>query len=632
MTRRTQDSAQTPDVPRPATPDGDRIGGEGPSFSDTADFDDARRGFIAPAPLTVTDADGRTVWDLGSFSFLHDGDGAPPDTVHPHLWRQGRLTSIAGLFEVVEGVYQARGMDLSNMTLIEGREGVVVVDPLVSAEVAAAALALYREHRSDRPVSAVVYTHPHIDHFGGVLGVADEAEVRAGRVPIAAPEHFMAHAVSENVYAGTAMIRRGMYFGAFDLPPGPAGRVGMGLGIATSSGQVGLIPPTLDITRTGQEEVLDGVRFVFQMTPGTEAPAEMNFYLPGSRALCTAENACHTLHNLLTLRGAQVRDARMWSRYLNEAIQLFGDRSDVVFASHHWPVWGGDRIRSFLAEQRDVYGYLHDQTLRMMNSGATGDEIAEELPLPPGLERAWSVRGYYGSISHDIKAVYQRYMGWFDGNPAHLWQHPPQAKARRYARAVGGVDALVEQARAFADEGDPRFAAELASHAVFADPDHSAARELLAGVLTRLGYGAECATWRNFYLVGARELRGGVPPTAIALAESLLPALDVTQILDSVAIRVDGPRAWREEVCIDIHMADSGERYRAMLSNGVLIHHPDPRGGGADLTLRLTKQELLGVLEQWDLAGVEYEGDPGALRRLAAVLEEPRSDFPVVAP
>ncbi|MEU2970309.1 alkyl/aryl-sulfatase [Nocardiopsis alba] len=631
MTRGTGSTHTTAGVPRQTRSRGTGSKGHEPSMDDTTDFDSALRGLIAPAPTFVTDDEGRLVWDLRRFDFLQ-GKTAP-ETVHPHLWRQGRLTVLSGLFEVTEGVYQVRGMDLSNMTLIEGDEGVVVVDPLVSEEVAAEALRLYREYRSDRPVTAVVYTHPHLDHFGGVRGVVDEDDVVSGRVPIVAPEHFMEHAASENVYAGTAMIRRGMYFAAFDLDPGPEGRVGMGLGIGTSNGSVGLIPPTLEITRTGQEEVLDGVRFVFQMTPGTEAPAEMNFHLPERRALCTAENACHTLHNLLTLRGAQVRDARMWSRYLNETIRLFADDSDVVFASHHWPTWGTDALRDLLAEQRDIYAYLHDQTLRLMNKGFTGIEIAEELTLPPALERAWSSRGYYGSVSHNVKAIYQRYMGWFDGNPAHLWQHPPKAQAERYARAMGGVDGLLAQARVFADEGDLRFAAELGSHAVFAAPDRSDAREFLAHVLTRLGHGSECATWRNFFLVGASELTSEVPPTALPLADSLLSALNVTQILDSLAIRVDGPLAWREELSLELRVTDVAERHRALLSNGVLVHYPDPEEDEeSGLTLTLTKKRLLRVAAGAEPEGSEYEGDLGVLRRLMALLDAPRPDFPIVTP
>lgn len=596
-------------------------------FEDTTDFEDADRGFVAALdPGVVKNASGEVVWDSDAFAYLMTEP--PADTVNPSLWRQGALCARQGLYEVTGGVYQIRGLDLSNMTLIEGERGVVVVDPLVSAETAAAGLGLYRKHRGERPVTAVIYTHPHIDHFGGVTGVIGPDD----DVPILAPEHFMEHAVSENVYAGTAMIRRGMYFSAAGTPVGPTGQVGMGLGMATSFGSVGLIPPTRDVTRTGQEEVLDGVRFVFQMTPGTEAPAEMNFFLPERRALCMAENSCHTLHNLLTLRGAQVRDARAWARYIDEAIELFGDSADVVFASHHWPVWGGERLVSFLSEQRDMYAYLHDQTLRMMNTGHTGIEIAEEIELPPALERAWHVRGYYGSVSHGVKAIYQRYMGWFDGNPAHLWQHPPQAQGARYVRALGGPDKALEAARGFADEGDLRFAAELASHLVFADPDHQGARDLLADVLTRLGHGAECSTWRNFFLQGALELREPVQKTKIALAASMASALSVTQAFDSLAIRVNGPRAWDERLSILWRVTDLDETYRTELSNGALIHHPDPKETRADLTLTLTKPQLLGLLAGRGLDGVGREGDEGVLTRLLAVLDEPDPDFPIVTP
>ncbi|NUS23926.1 MAG: MBL fold metallo-hydrolase [Streptomyces sp.] len=596
-------------------------------FDDTRDFEDADRGFVAALdPGEVKDGTGRVVWNSDAFAYLRTDP--PADTVNPSLWRQGALCARQGLYEVTEGVYQIRGLDLSNMTLVEGERGVVVVDPLVSAETAAAGLGLYREQRGARPVTAVIYTHPHFDHFGGVMGVIGPDD----DVPIVAPEHFMEHAVSENVYAGTAMVRRGMYFAAFSTPVGPQGQVGMGLGMATSSGSVGLIPPTLEITRTGQEEILDGVRFVFQMTPGTEAPAEMNFFLPERRALCMAENSCHTLHNLLTLRGAQVRDARVWSRYINEAIELFTDGAEVVFASHHWPVWGRERIVAFLTGQRDLYGYLHDQTLRMMNSGHTGIEIAEEIQLPPALREAWHARGYYGSVSHGVKAIYQRYMGWFDGNPAHLWQHPPQAQGERYVRALGGADRATETARGFADEGDLRFAAELASHVVFADPDHQGARDLLADVLTRLGHGAECATWRNFFLQGAYELNHPVPRTAIALAASMASALSVTQAFDSLAIRVNGPRAWDEKFTIVWTFTDLDETHRMTLSNGVLIHHPGPKDTTADLTLTLTKPQLLGLLAGKGLDGVNHEGDVGVLTRLFAVLDEPDPNFRIVTP
>jgi alkyl sulfatase BDS1-like metallo-beta-lactamase superfamily hydrolase len=357
---------------------------------------------------------------------------------------------------------------------------VIVIDPLISQECAAAALTLYRAHRGDRPVTAVIYTHAHLDHFGGVLGVVDADTA----IPIIAPEHFMEHAVSENVYAGIAMLRRGMYYGGDALTPGPEGTIGMGLGPRGSTGTVGLLAPTLDITHTGQEETVDGVRVIFQLTPGTESPAEMNFLFPEQRALCLAENATH---NLLTLRGAQVRDPRIWSRYLAEAIELFLDDTDVAFASHHWPTWGAENVRVFLAQQRDLYAYLHDQTLRLLNHGHTGSEIAEILEVPADLDAAWHTHGYYGSANHNVKVIYQRYLGWYDGNPAHLWQHPPQAAGQRYARLAGGIEELAAKAREFLEEGDLRFAAELASHAVFAEPDSTEARTVLADALTRLG-------------------------------------------------------------------------------------------------------------------------------------------------
>ena len=532
-----------------------------------------------------------------------------------------------GLFEVTGGIYQLRGYDLSNMTLVEGDEGVIVIDPLVSAECAASGLALYREHRGDRPVTAVIYTHSHIDHFGGVLGVVDANT----DVPIVAPEHFLEHAVSENVYAGNAMLRRGMYHTGVVLPVGATGTLGAGLGPSTSTGTVGLLAPTLDITHTGQEEVFDGVRIVFQVTPGTEAPSEMNFYFPEHRALCLAENATHNLHNLLTLRGAEVRDARNWSRYLAEAIELFAHDSDVAFASHHWPTWGADELIRFLTEQRDLYAYLHDQTLRQLNLGLTGTEIAEDFPMPPALEAAWHTHGYYGSVSHNVKAIYQRYLGWYDGNPAHLWQHPPEAAGARYVRAIGGIDATVASAREFAEEGDLRFAAELVSHAVFAEPGHKGARELLEDVLTRLGYGSECATWRNNYLVGASEINGPISPAEVSAA-GMATALTITQVFDSLAIRVDGPRAWDKTTSIRWHFTDVQETYRMELSNGVLIHYPTKRVDPADLIVTLTKPQLLGLLAGAGTDGITLDGDTAAITKIVSLTGDLDPGFAIVTP
>jgi alkyl sulfatase BDS1-like metallo-beta-lactamase superfamily hydrolase len=372
---------------------------------------------------------------------------------------------------------------------------------------------------------------------------------------------------------------------------------------------------------------------VFQLTPGTEAPAEMNFLLPDQRALCLAENATHNLHNLLTLRGALVRDPRSWSRYLTEAINLFADQAEVAFASHHWPTWGRDQIVRFLSQQRDLYGYLHDQTLRLLNAGHTGIEIAELLQLPPALEAAWHTRGYYGSVSHNVKAIYQRYLGWFDGNPASLWELPPAESARRYVECMGGSDAVVAKARGYLDDGELRFAAQLLKHAVFADPDHQPATELLAQTFERLGHGAENGTWRNFYLMGATELRHGIAPAPVPdLGAGMAAALTIEQLFDSVAIRVNGPKAWSEHLTIDWHLTDLGERYRMTLSNGVLVHYPNPGPGTADLAFTLTKPQLLAMLAGGDPDGVAHQGDLGALRRLLSVLEHPQATFAIVTP
>ncbi len=604
----------------------------GLDFEDRTDFENAERGLIDKLdPCVVRMPDGRVVWDMDAYAYL---DADCPDTANPSLWRQAQLCAKHGLFEVTEGIYQVRGMDLSNMTLVEGDTGVIVIDPLISAETAAASIALYRRNRGDRPVTGVIYTHSHADHFGGVEGVLpDGPGAGDDAVPILAPTGFMENAVSENVYAGTAMTRRATYMYGNQAEAGPRGTIGTGLGIATSEGTIGLIPPTVDITHTGQEETVDGVRIVFQMTPGTEAPAEMNFAFPDRRAMCLAENATHNLHNLLTLRGAQVRDPRIWSHYLNETIEMFGADVDVAFASHHWPTWGTDNILRFLAEQRDLYGYLHDQTLRMVNQGRTGIEIAEDIELPPALEAAWHARGYYGSVSHNVKAIYQRYLGWFDGNPSSLWQHPPVAAATRYVDVIGGRQAVRDKARAYADSGDLRFAAELLKHAVFADPSDAAAKSELADVYERLAFGAENATWRNFYLCGAVELRQGAAPPAVDTGSGMAGALSVEQLFDTLAIRVDGPRAAAEKLAVDWVFTDVGSTVRLALSNGVLIQTENPRSAGdVDLTVTLTKAQLLGLLGGSGLDGIEHTGDASVLQRLLGLLDSPDLAFPIVTP
>ncbi|WP_024794435.1 alkyl/aryl-sulfatase [Tomitella biformata] len=610
-------------------------------FADTADFADADRGFIAAlSPGAVSDADGAVVWDGDTYDFL--GGDCPP-SVHPSLWRQSGLVAKQGLYAVTDGVYQVRGLDLSNITMIEGDRGVIVVDPLVSRETAAAALALYREHRGPRPVTGMVYTHAHVDHFGGVQGVITAQDAESGHCPVLAPAGFIEHAVAENIYAGTAMARRAGYMYGAALPRGPRGSVGAGLGPTTSVGTTTIIAPTLEITHTGQEEVIDGVRLVFQLTPGTECPAEMNFYLPQRRALCMAENATHTMHNLGTLRGALVRDPHVWSAYLTESIGLYAGASDVVFSPHHWPTWGTERITEFLSLQRDLYGYLHDQTLRLINQGHTGVEIAETLQLPPALADAWHTRGYYGSLSHNVKAIYQRYMGWFDGNPAHLWEHPPVASALRHVEFMGGAAEVLRKARLAFAEGDYRWAAQVVNYCVFADPDNEEAKLLQADALEQLGYGAENGTWRNFYLTGAHELRHGSLGTPTrAGSPSMLGALTVEQAFDVLSLRVDAPRAWDEHLVIDWRLTDQDRVRRTELRNGVLIHHNVVDSAAippAQLTITLTRPSLIGVLiggrpfqDEVGSGAISIEGDITALGRLVGVLDKPDPDFAIVTP
>jgi alkyl sulfatase BDS1-like metallo-beta-lactamase superfamily hydrolase len=603
-------------------------------FEDTQDFEDARRGFIATmSPCLVRDQAGEVVWDGDAYAFIH---GEAPKTVHPSLWRQSQLVSMHGLFEVTDGIYQVRGFDLSNVTFVEGATGIMVIDPLISTETAAAALALYRSHRGDRPVTAIIYTHSHVDHFGGVKGVTTQEDVDAGRVQVIAPVGFLEPAIAENLYAGTAMGRRAGYMYGAALPRSPRGGLGAGLGQTTSTGTVSLIAPTVDITATGQELTVDGVRMVFQLAPGTEAPAEMHFHFPDRRALCIAENATHTLHNILTIRGAVVRDPHVWSYYLGEALEMFGSETDVVFASHHWPTWGNERVTTFLRSQRQMYAYLHDQTLRMLNAGLTGPEIAECFQMPPALDRDWSTHGYYGSVSHNVKAIYQRYMGWYDGNPARLWQLPPRESAARYVALMGGTDAVVASAREALDAGDLRWAAQLLDHVVFADPQHAAGRAALADALEALGFGAENGTWRSAYLSGAMELHDGNfgTPTQTA-SHDIVAQLSPKMFFDALAVRVDGPAAWDLSIELRWHFPDHGSTLRTSLEHGALVYGGDAEGEvAATITV---PRAALGQLAAGDLAaaaaaGLVIDGDERALRQLFGVLETPDPAFDIVLP
>lgn len=606
---------------------------------DTQDFADADRGFIARSEQRQIISDsGQVVWDLDAYAFL---SGPAPDTANPSLWRQSQLCAKDGLYEVVPGIYQVRGFDLSNVTFVEGDTGVIVIDPLTSTETAAAAFALYSAHRGERPVVAMIHTHCHIDHFGGVKGIISQDDVDAGRIPVIAPEGFMTHAIAENVFAGTAMARRAGYMYGAALPRGPEGQIGAGLGQTTPiGGEATLIAPTVDITTTGQELTIDGVRIVFQVTPDTEAPAEMNFYFPDFRALCAAENASHVLHNILTIRGAPVRDAHAWAHYLTETIALWGDELDLVFASHHWPTWDRERAVEFLAMQRDMYLYLHDQTLRMINQGYVGAEIAEQIEVPPALAAAWHTHGYYGSVSHNVKAIYQRYMGWYDGNPAHLWPHPPVEAAGRYVEAMGGADAAVASARKAYDAGDYRWATEVLNHVLFADETHEAARALQADAFEQIGFGAENGTWRNAFLAGASELRNGQFGTPLSSASpDLIGALTVPQLFDSIAIRIDGPRAWDEHLELSWVLTDAGATYVTELRNGTLSHRAVDAPAPNTTTFKLSRPVLIGLatgtvdLEKARADGsVVVDGDPADLLRLTSLLAPVDPDFAIVTP
>ena len=607
-------------------------------FADRQDFADAGRGFLGTSESrTITNAEGSVVWDLDAYDFIHSD---APDTAHPSLWRQGQLCARDGLYEVVPGIYQVRGFDISNATFVEGDSGVIVIDPLTCQETAAAAFALYRSLRGDRLIVAMIYTHSHIDHFGGVKGMLSEEEVAERQIPVIAPEGFMGHAIEENVFAGTAMARRAAYMYGAALDKGPSGQIGAGLGQTVPTGVPTLIPPNLDITFSGQELTIDGVRIVFQVTPGTEAPSEMNFFFPDFRALCAAENATHTLHNILTLRGAVVRDAHDWAHYLNETIDLFGAELEVVFASHHWPTWSQDRAVEFLAVQRDMYLYLHDQTLRMINQGFVGTEIAEAMQIPPALVAAWHTHGYYGSVSHNVKAIYQRYLGWFDGNPAHLWNHTPTEAAQRYVSAFGGPDAAVDIAQTAFDGGDYRWCVEVLNHVLFHDENHVAARALQADAFEQLAFGCENGTWRNFYLGGATELRrGNFGTPTVASSPDLFGALTIGQIFDSLAIRIDGPKAWDLHLVISWVFTDVSVTYVTELRNGALNHRTTDAPAAGSTTFTLTRLALGGLVagvltlpDALQSGAVSVDGDPSVLGPLVGVMAEVDRAFAIVTP
>lgn len=615
---------------------------EGLPLADRRDYDDARRGFVGTiSEPVIRRSDGAHVIDVAGHSFVLDTDDAP-DTVHPSLWRHAQVNQNHGLFEVTTGIYQVRGFDLSNVTIVEGDEGIIVIDPLVYTETAQAALDLYREHRGDRPVKALIYTHSHGDHYGGAKAVLSQGDVDSGRAIVIAPEGFLYEAVAENIYAGNAMTRRALYMYGPLIPPGPQGHINAGLANALSNmGSSTLIAPTDLIRETGENRTVDGVEMVFQMAPGTEAPAEFLIHFPQRRALCAAEDATHTLHNLYTLRGAQVRDAATWWKTLNETIELFGVDTDVIFAQHHWPRWGTADIVAFLESQRDLYKFLHDRVLHLANKGETMVEIAEQLTLPPGLSAQWHNRDYYGSVNHNAKAVYQRYLGWYDSNPAHLHPVPPVEAARRYVDLAGGAETLLGTVRAAYDEGDYRWAAELGSHLVFAEPGNRDAALLQADILEQLGYQCENPAWRNEYLMGAQELRGGVRDLGkIELATlDVLAAMSPEMIFDYMGIKLDGSRAAAASLRIHWTITDTGTTYALELRNGVLIYTAGKTLDAPDATVNSMKAALAAatfgsssVADAVKSGDITVDGSYEPLVQLFGLLEDFEFWFPIVRP
>lgn len=607
-------------------------------FADRADFDDARRGFIATVPDGVIAGPRGPAFDTKPFAFL-DSDQVPA-TVNPSLWRQAQLNAINGLFQVTDRVYQVRGLDISNMTIIEGDSGLILIDPLLSNETAKAALDLYFKNRPARPVVAVIYTHSHIDHFGGAKGVISAEDAAAGKVKVIAPDGFMAHAVAENVIAGTAMTRRAQYMYGINLPIGARGQVDIGLGKALSRGTPSLIPPNDVITHDYETRTIDGVAIEFHLVPGSEAPAEMLLYVPQFKLLDMAEDATHNMHNLYTLRGAEIRDGRMWSRYIDDAIARYGDRTDIVIAQHHWPMWGGERITAFLKRHRDLYKFIHDQSVRLLNHGLTPTEIAEQLKLPASLAGDWSARGYYGTLRHNAKAVYQFYLGWYDANPADLDPLPRTEAAKKTIAYMGGGDAVIARAREDFKAGQYRWVASIMSQLVFAEPDNTAARALGADALEQLGYQSEAATWRDAYLTGAAELRNGPPKLQAAAANAeLLKGVSIDLAFDFLGVRLNAAKAEGKHIVINWTFTDSGETQVMNLENSALTHRAGALDDKADAGVKLSRatfdaisskqRSMLAAVTSGD---VVLSGNPLKVQQLFAMFDEFAGGFEIVEP
>ncbi|MCW1751150.1 alkyl/aryl-sulfatase [Rhizobium acaciae] len=612
-------------------------------FDDVQDFKDAHRGLLAalPDPAIIRNAEGTPVWDLSVYNFLgkSETDDAP-DTVNPSLWRMAKLNMVHGLFEVVDGIYQARGYDLSVMSIIRTDTGYIVIDPLVSSETARAVWKeLVIPKLGDKPIVAVIYTHSHVDHYGGVRGLVNQADIDAGKVKILAPEEFTKAAVGENIIAGNAMSRRASYMYGNLLPRGPQGQVDGGLGKTTSTGEIGLALPTDWATETGQKITIDGVELQVLMAPESEAPSEFMFYIPRYKAFCAAEDACHTLHNLYTLRGAKVRDGLLWSKYLQQSIDMFGDETEVLFTSHHWPTWGNDRVIAHLKSQRDMFRFIHDQVMRMANSGMTPKEIGEVIRLPQELATTWACRSYYGTVYHDAVAQYNLRLGFFDGVPATLHQLPPTEAGKRYVDFMGGADNVLRQAQVSFDQGDYRWVAEVVNHVVFADGNNVAAKQLLADTYEQLGYQAESGPWRNFYLTGASELRQGVTelPVPNTASPDTIKAMPIDMFFDFLGVRLNGDRAAGKTIEINMELTDTNEKYVVGVENSAIHYSKDKTAPSADVSISTTREALNDVMlgtstmEKQVVEGkAKLTGDPKKLSEFVGLLDNFEFWFPIV--
>jgi alkyl sulfatase BDS1-like metallo-beta-lactamase superfamily hydrolase len=607
-------------------------------WQDRQDFDFAARGFVAgPLEMVVRDADGTILRDFNEDTQF---TGAAPATVNPSLWRNATLLAKAGLFKVTDGIWQVRGFDLSNMTVIQGKTGWILIDPLTTVEAAKAALALVNKQLGERPVTGVIYTHSHADHFGGSPGVVSPADARSGKVPVVAPDGFMEEAISENVIAGPAMTRRAGFMFGVALPRGPAGHVSAGLGPVRFNGQIGLIPPNDSIRATGETRTIDGVRIEFQLTPGTEAPAEMNFYFPDFRALCMAENANATMHNILTPRGAKVRDASVWADYLLEARRRYAGQSDVVFTSHFWPRWGSAEIDRYLLLHAQAYAFLHNESVRLMNHGMNAVEIGEAIALPPPLARAWFNRPNYGSLKFNARAVYQFYLGGFDGDPVNLDPLPRNDLAVRYVAALGGPAKVMALASKAAARGDDRWAATLLGHLVRAAPADARAREALAARFEQMAWRAEASPWRDVYLTGASELRSGPTKGPVNRTEGVAANLQVGMLLDALSIRVRPDRALGAPFTVALVILDQKERHFVTVANGVMLHEKGVEAP-ADATLTIPRLGLLALIggkakaaELMQAGVMKIDGNPAVLQRFTGLFEPMvgTPDFPLMTP